>query len=107
MVNRTSRALAGGVFIWIFFNIIWDLVTFGILAATEGMPTDTNIIYPDWYRYITSINPNTSFGLAVNQIADGISLPDLLNVWTLMGILVIWIVVPMIITFFVFDRKDF
>ncbi len=106
IVNKTSRALAGGVFIWIFFNIVWDLITFGVLAATEGVPTSADFTTPDWYRYVTSINPNTSFSLALNNLLDEISLPPLLNIWTFVGILVLWTVIPIIIAFMIFNRQD-
>lgn len=106
MMKRTSRALAGGIFIWIFFNIIWDLVIFGMLAASEGIPTSGDFSFPDWYRYVSSINPNSSFSMAANRLVGGVSLPSMLNLWTLIGILIVWIVVPMIIMVVIFNRRD-
>ncbi|MFW6376085.1 MAG: ABC transporter permease [Thermoplasmatota archaeon] len=105
-VNKTSRALAGGIFIWILFNVLWDLITVGILAVTEGIPTSQDLTFPDWYSYLNSMNPNSSLGMAVNKIAGGTTYPELLNIWVLMGILVVWIVVPIIVTFVIFGKRD-
>ena len=105
-VNKTSRALAGGIFIWIIFNVLWDLITIGILAATKGIPTGQDFTSPDWYYFLNSMNPNSSLGMAVNRITGGTVLPELLNIWVLMGILVLWIVISIIVTFVIFDKRD-
>lgn len=105
-VNKTSRALAGGIFIWILFNVLWDLISVGILAATEGISAVQNFTYPDWYYFFNSMNPNSSLGMAVNRITGGTSLPELLNIWLLMGILILWIIIPIIVTFVIFDKRD-
>ncbi|MFO7991783.1 MAG: ABC transporter permease subunit [Thermoplasmata archaeon] len=108
-VSSTSRALAGGIFVWIFFNMIWDLVLLGILMATGwSFPTDlsTTITYPDWYWFSGAFNPNSAYGTAISRLTGSTGLPELLNLPLLFCVLMMWIIIPLIIAMYNFDRKD-
>lgn len=106
-VKKTSQALAFGVFIWIFFNILWDLVLVGILVATGWEMTIGNLSYPDWYYFARLANPNAIFNTEVTRLlSQGTNLPELLSLPMLVGVSLIWILVPFLIAVLGFTFTD-
>ncbi len=108
-VKSNSMALAGGILLWIFFNILWDLVLFALLMASGWqMPTTPaqSVTYPSWYRYSGVMNPNSIFSMSVNALTGTGSLPEMLNVYTLAPIIILWVIVPVILAMIGFDIKD-
>ena len=121
-VSKTGRALAGGVFIWIFFNFIWDLLLFGVLIGTgwklPSSPTEV-ITYPDWYNVSKLFNPNYSFTMLVNKVIDpavqvsaiqignaSYQIPEILTIPILIFALIVWIAIPLLVGIIYFNRKD-
>ncbi len=109
-VTKTSRALAGGIFIWIFFNVIWDLVLFVLAIATgTELPGQRagQVHFPDWF-YIAGLgNPLDVFSYASGRIFGTMTqLPAVLSIELLTIVSLIWIVVPMAIALHIFDHKD-
>lgn len=113
-VGKTSRALAFGVFIWFFYNMIWSLVLFAILIATGWefpmSPTST-ITYPDWYHFAGLGNPNTIYAMAISRLSESLmiyggNIPASLHLPLLVGLLLFWILVPLLIAVVVFEYKD-
>ncbi len=121
-VSKKSRALAGGVFIWIFFNFIWDLLLFGILVGSGWKLPDSAteaMTYPDWYNVSKLFNPNYSFTVLVNKVIDpatqvsavqigsaSYSLPEILTVPILVLALTAWILIPLLLGAIYFNKKD-
>lgn len=108
-VKKTSRGLAAGIMVWVFFNIIYDILLVAVLLVSGWeLPTEIGeIFYPDWYRYATLINPNGAFGMGASLITNSISnQPEFIGLPMLIVIMLIWIFVPLLIGMLYFDKKD-
>ncbi len=108
-VKKKSHALAGGIFIWIFFNIIWDLVRFGILVASGWeMPADPGqtMTMPDWYYSMGALNPNSLYSMGLNRVLENADLPELLDTPLITICLLAWFVLPLVLSVLWLDRKD-
>lgn len=109
LVSRKSRALAGGVFIWIVFNFIWDFIMIGVLMATgwEMPESVSEVSYPTWYYFGTLFNPNGSFSMTMNKLTGNVGdLPQVMTYPVLLVALALWIVIPLVIGMIWFHRKD-
>lgn len=106
-VKQTSRSLALGVFIWILFNILWSLISFGILVATGWQMTDGTIEYPEWYYFSRLGNPNQIYNTLITRLLlQATNLPELLNFPILLASMFTWIIVPLLIGMIGFSLKD-
>lgn len=107
-VKQTSRALALGVFIWIFFNILWSLVLVGVLVATGWQMTIGNLSYPNWYYLARLANPNSIYSTEITRLLSQASsaLPDLLSLPVLLCAMGAWILGPLLIAILVFRLRD-
>ncbi|MFO8109548.1 MAG: ABC transporter permease subunit [Thermoplasmata archaeon] len=108
LVKSRSQALVGGILIWIFFNIIYDLILLGILMASGWeLPTDTfTIEYPGWYQVSQMFNPIGLYGLSINRLLDNAVLPGFMNIPILIGVFILWIAIPIMIANLMFQGKD-
>lgn len=110
IVKKKSRALAGGIFLWVYFNIIHELVLYGALFASGWSPEDVMDMgqwtFPDWYWYASLSSPNEIFFLGVSRIQETFEIPDMLKIPSISISLIVWIAVPLIISMLIFNRKD-
>lgn len=111
IVKKRSHALTGGIFLWLFFNIIYDLVLFGILIASGWSLPDFEggvfeFTYPAWYWFAGLTSPNMTYSAGVFNLLNGTDIPSTLNIPVITGVLIVWIVIPLWLTLYVFDRKN-
>ncbi len=111
IVKKRSRALAGGIFLWVFFNIIYELVLFGILIASGWQIPDFEggiyeITYPTWYWFAALTTPNETFYMGMSNILGWFNVPDVLSLSVISLVLLVWIAVPAVIAIKIFARKD-
>ncbi len=103
------------MFIFFFFNFIYDLLVFGILVAT-GWQFDLlnlSVDFPDWVWWALIVNPSEGAHVAafmafgVEQIF-GIpySLPGFVSAPLVLGILATWTLIPLTLSFLLFNRRD-
>lgn len=110
-VTKVSRALAGGVFIWLFFNMIWQYVLFGLFYATGGsissiMTGSGNI--PSWYNHVMLLNPNQTFSMGVGHLlGESLGLMNLVDFYLVPIALALWVVIPILLGLLYFQRRDF
>jgi len=112
LFKKRSTALGGAIFLWFFFNMILPLVLFGIAVAGKALPDIINGNVPDWYYVLQLINP-TSVYSALVSLNVGLDLmgtvekyPVFYTTELLVTVLIIWIIVFLILTFWRFRRKD-
>ena len=112
LFKKRSTALGGAIFLWFFFNMILPLVLFGIAVAGKALPDIINGNVPDWYYVLQLINP-TSVYSALVSLNVGLELmetvgeyPTFYTTELLVTVLIIWITVFLILTFWRFRRKD-
>ncbi len=109
--RSTSMGIA--IFTWFFFAMIWGIIMTGLIFALEGDFMNTGII-PDWYYGLSMINPISSYGLVVSinvvptgQIMGSMEgLPGFVNNAVLTTILIVWIILPLFLSVWFFDKKD-
>ena len=89
--------MGGAIFLWIFFAILWQIIIVGILFATymSGAIQDTP---PDWFHQVLLINPLMTIFMFGNSDAPSLY-------WMLLSP-VLWIIIPILLTFFIFNKKD-
>jgi len=112
LFKKRSTALGGAIFLWFFFNMILPLVLLGIAVAGKALPDIINGNVPDWYYVLQLINP-TSVYSALVSLNVGLDLmgtvekyPAFYTTELLVTVLIIWITVFLILTFWRFRRKD-
>ncbi|RLF46217.1 MAG: hypothetical protein DRN09_00615 [Thermoplasmata archaeon] len=112
LFKKRATALGGAIFLWFFFNMILPLVLLGIAVAGKALPDIINGNVPDWYYVLQLINP-TSVYSALVSLNVGLELmetvgeyPTFYTTELLVTVLIIWITVFLILTFWRFRRKD-
>ena len=109
VVNKQSRALAGGVFIWIFFTYILDLVLIGILIATGwelSLDPTVSVTYPDWYHQAGILSPNRIYNMLTQRILEMGTLPDVITLPMLIISFILWVFIPLFMSIIIFDMKN-
>jgi len=112
LFKKRATALGGAIFLWFFFNMILPLVLLGIAVAGKALPDIINGNAPDWYYVLQLINP-TSVYSALVSLNVGLELmetvgeyPTFYTTELLVTVLIIWITVFLMLTFWRFRRKD-
>jgi len=103
-----ARVIALTVFLWLFFTILYDLGLIGILVITKGA-IGKNVLSVllmlnpvDVYRIMNfiSIGETSAFiGLA------SVEFPSYMNAGVLWGVCMIWIIAPLVISYYAFKKK--
>jgi ABC-2 type transport system permease protein len=102
---------------YIVFNALWGLITGMILLAVEGEFAVQNP--PTWHEFLVSISPLNAFGSAARYLdievfplfgglgeSAAASDPFFLQDWFGFVILLAWMVVPLLIGYYRFERAD-
>jgi ABC-type transport system involved in multi-copper enzyme maturation permease subunit len=113
--KRKVTALASGIIIF-FWAMIYGMIIMGIYLGTGGSADDFfsgNIEFPDWLWKSIVLSPGDMYQMSsmqafgINQMF-GISIeaPEYMSLNFLVGVLLIWTIVPMILAYFFFKRRD-
>ena len=107
------------IFAWFFFNIIWDIIVMGIGVGAIGSDKFMLQTWPDWLHGLNLVNPVSAFsGLVSINIIDQSSIPaefshglrqsypSFYTSGTMLIVLFIWIIVPIILSYLFFKRRD-
>lgn len=108
LFEERSRVIAFTIFIWLFLSVLYDLAMLGLLILTKGelnsaMFTVLLLLNPvDIYRIMNfiSIGEFKAFiGLA------SVEFPALIKMPILMIISALWIIVPLVMSHYIFKRR--
>ncbi|MFH5797689.1 ABC transporter permease [Haladaptatus sp. CMAA 1911] len=117
MTSTRSRAMALAIGLYFLFALIWDIVPLGVYYLVEGgMPNMANGL-PGWYFFLQIINPKNAYSLtafflnnpsATSPYADLVqgSAPFYLEGWFSLVILAFWLIVPVTLGYWRFERAD-
>jgi ABC-2 type transport system permease protein len=117
MMATRSRAMAGAIGLFFLFQLIWDFVPLGVYYVVEGgMPTVTQGL-PAWYFFVQMINPKNAYSTLSTHLVNpntatqieqmlGGDIPFYLQEWFLVVILLAWLVVPVALGYWRFQRVD-
>jgi ABC-type transport system involved in multi-copper enzyme maturation permease subunit len=113
--KRKVTALASGIIIF-FWAMIYGMIIMGIYLGTGGSIDDFisgNIAYPDWLWKSIVLSPGDMYQMAsmqafgINQLFGvTIEVPDYMSLEFLLGVMLIWTIVPMILAYIFFKRRD-
>ena len=134
LTRSTTVAGAAMVGVFVLFYIVWNaimqaiglLMNFGYLSGEEyefeiNGETVTNERLPDWAYFIESIDPGyaynnalsivtgaaeTELGVALEEAMFDGSIPFYLQDWFSFVVLLFWIVTPIAVALYRFDRVD-
>jgi Cu-processing system permease protein len=113
--KKRITSIAGGIVIF-FWSLIYGFIIIAILYGT-GYSIDTFLTgnYPDWFFGSVIFSPSDAHQTAV-QLAFGektisamgftITIPEYLTMELIMLVHIVWFIVPLIIAYFLFKRRD-
>jgi len=105
ILRSRSASMGISIFFWFFFVILWNFILYGVNYTFQQ-----NSFYA-----IDLINPITPFFKLINMslglpilgiFGMNASVPSYYTSEVLYTLLLLWIIVPLILTFFVFNKKD-
>lgn len=111
-----SRAMALAVGAFFLFQVVWDLVPLGVYYFVEGnLPQGA---LPAWFYLVRVLNPNNAYSQGADlvfsgtgpvvpaQAVVGSSVPFYVQNWFGLVILALWLVVPVALGYWRFQRVD-
>jgi len=113
--KRRITSIAGGILVF-FWSMIYGIVITAVLYATGGTIEDLmsgNI--PDWFYNSVVISPGDLHQTTVQMAFDvksidamgaSFTIPDFLNMGTLILSHIIWFIVPLVLAYYFFKRRD-
>lgn len=109
IVMEKSRAAGVSLLLWFWFVLIFDLILLGLLVVSKGASGT------QWLPYLLLLNPSDIFRLlnltgfeAARQYTGLAYLHDsslLFNPFILICILILWVVIPLLIALWAFNRR--
>lgn len=120
LVARRSTALGLAVFVWFFFDLIYDAILFALYFATGGsLPgaggpgAPLTMHFPDWYYAAQMLNPGDAFGLIAEKALGAssaagvvIQIPAFVTLGACLASVILWAVVPLTLANLRFGRAD-
>lgn len=118
-VNTRGKAMSIVIGMFIVFNVLWDLITSLVLYAVEGTFFMQNP--PTWHELLVSASPMAAYESTARVVMDveilsffggstgqstAASDPFYLQDWFGFVILLAWMVVPLLIGYWRFERAD-
>lgn len=110
LVKERATAAGTAIGLWLVFVVLYDLVLFGLLLVDEG-----KLIGQKLFSILMMISPTDSYRIlnlsmfdGVSQAAGitGIASQAGMSVALLLSIMLLWVIVPLTITLFVFQRRE-
>lgn len=122
--GSTVRATTYALGFFVVFELLWDIVPLGILYVTEGFQLPAQI--PDWFMTVAMVAPATAYFSTMNvllpdgdsetangggagvEVDVGIEYGEPFYASAEMGIvfLLLWLVVPLAVGYYRFNRAD-
>jgi ABC-type transport system involved in multi-copper enzyme maturation permease subunit len=111
------KAIAGGIILF-FWGMIYGMIASGILFASginiyEAVLSGGNITIPDWFFASVVLSPTDLNQMAVMRAFDlsqvmgfTFEAPEWMSMNFLLIVQIIWIIIPMILAYFSFKRRD-
>ncbi|MDH5393664.1 MAG: ABC transporter permease [Gammaproteobacteria bacterium] len=110
MVKERATAAGTAIGVWLIFVVLYDLLLFGLLLADEGQ-----IIGQDLFSILMLISPTDSYRVlnlsmfeGVSQAAGiaGVASGAGMSSSLLLSVMLIWVVVPLMITLMKFQHRE-
>ena len=114
LFKKRSTAMGGAIFVWVLYAILWIFLSAGLLIALGGITITDTINIPDWYFTFQLLNPLTPYativsmnvGTMATSIEYGIANPSFYTNEVMITIMLAWVIVPIILAYLLFRRRD-
>jgi len=116
LAKRRSTAIGGAVFLFFFFLVIFDLLVLGLMiAAGWEFSLDPSSIQdvPGWAWVLLLADPLETASLAgymavgtTQAFGYSVVAPPFMTMPLLVFVLLLWMAVPLLLSFVVFHRRD-
>jgi ABC-type transport system involved in multi-copper enzyme maturation permease subunit len=113
--KRKVTALAAGIIIF-FWAMIYGMIIMGVYLATGGNPADFmsgNIEFPDWLWKSIVLSPGDMYQMATMEafgvtqmFGMAIEAPEYMSLQLLVGVMLLWTIIPMILAYIFLKRRD-
>jgi len=110
LVRERATAAGSAIGLWLGFVVLYDLILFGVLLVDEGQ-----IIGQKLFSILMLISPTDSYRIlnlsmfeGVSQAAGiaGIASEAGMNSSVMLGVMLLWVVVPLMMTLYVFQKRE-
>jgi ABC-2 type transport system permease protein len=114
-----SRAMALAIGAFFLFQVVWDFVPLGVYYLVEGgLPNPATGQLPAWYYLVQVLNPKNAYTQGSDVVFSGTgpivpaetlvgsSVPFYVQNWFGLVVLVGWLVVPVALGYWRFQRAD-
>ncbi|MCK4707199.1 MAG: ABC transporter permease [Gammaproteobacteria bacterium] len=110
LVRERATAAGTALGLWLIFVVLYDLLLFGILLMDEGQ-----VIGQQLFSVLMLISPTDSYRIfnlsmfeGVSQAAGiaGIASEAGMSSALLLGVMLLWVIVPLMTTLLVFQRRE-
>jgi len=112
ILKRRTLAMGVSILTYFFFLIIYPLILSMIWLATSPEqftqgPTITQPQIPDWFFGANMINPMSSYSdfITMNLFETNVY-PSFYNSNLLLIVLILWLIIPLLLSYLFFKRKD-
>lgn len=115
ITKKRVTSLAAGVLIF-FWAMIYGMIIFGIYLATGGSMNDFfsgDFDFPDWLWKSIVLSPGDMYQMSVMQafgldqlFGFEVEVPGYMSLGLLVGVQLIWTIVPLITAYLFFKRRD-
>jgi Cu-processing system permease protein len=110
LVKERATAAGTAIGLWLVFVVLYDLVLFGMLLLDEGQAIGQQL-----FSTLMLISPTDSYRILNLSLFDGVSqAAGIAGIASkagmsgalLLGVMFLWVVVPLAATLFVFQRRE-
>jgi len=110
LVRERATAAGAAIGLWLIFVVLYDLVLFGALLLDEGQ-----LIGQQLFAALMLVSPTDTYRIfnlsmfeGVSQAAGiaGVASEANMNGVLLLGVMLLWLIVPLIATLMVFQRRE-
>ena len=110
LVKERATAAGAAIGLWLVFVVLYDLILFGALLADEGQ-----VISQQLFSMLMLVSPTDTYRILNLSMFDGVSqAAGIAGVASqagmssalLIGVMLAWVVAPLAITLYVFQRRE-
>lgn len=110
LVKERATAIGSAIGLWLIFVVLYDLLLFGALLLDKQQ-----VIGPTLFSTLMLISPTDSYRILNLTMSDGVSqsagIAGLasnagMSVELLLSVMMLWVVVPLTTTLYIFQRRE-
>ena len=115
LFRKRSTAMGGAIFVFFLFTILWQFIVYFLILITNSFNVG-DTIFPKWYFALNFLNPLGAYGailslniptVASQQIElSSLVYPSFYNTTNMLIALLLWMIIPLSLTYWKFRNKD-